>query len=125
MEQPDRSSIFPNGGDLAKAAASGAAIAGTWTAINEVMRVRHGEASPEEAVRTTASSVAVGAGAGAIAHVVSHAARQMPLLGLAAIAAAVLIYANRPHETGSKQTENNDDGTRADTSSGPRIVGDT
>lgn len=125
MDQSDKPGVLPNGGDLLKAGASGAAIAGTWTAIGEVMRVRNGDATPEEAVRTTANSVAIGAGAGAIAHVVSHAARQIPLLGLAAVAAAVLIYTNRPKETVPEQTEANDNSARVGTDSGPRVVSET
>lgn len=82
--------VVPAGGDILRAGVSGAAIAGTWTAIYEAMRVRNNEITTEEAVRTTAASAAIGAGAGAVAHVASQAARSVPILGLAALAAVVL-----------------------------------
>jgi len=76
----------PPGHPAIRAGVSGAAIAGAWTGVNEAIRVRHGEVTAEEALRATATSAAVGAAAGTVAHVATQIARSVPLLGLAAIA---------------------------------------
>ncbi|OLS42340.1 hypothetical protein BV509_20675 [Rhodovulum sulfidophilum] len=77
-----------------QAGLTGAAIAGTWTGMYELVRVRNKETTGREALRATANSAAIGAGAGAVAHVVSHVARSVPILGLAVLAAGVLYAAN-------------------------------
>ena len=87
-------SITPDGGELLRASVSGAAIAGSWAAIYEAIRVRNNEITAEEAVRITVGSAAVGAGAGAVAQIASHVARSIPLLGLAALAAGVVYFAS-------------------------------
>ena len=102
--------MVPNGADLLKAGASGAAIAGTWTAISEAKRVRAGEATPADAVRATANSAAIGLGAGTVAHLVSHAVRQMPFLGLAMVAAAVVFYGGKQQESPDGGRAHHDDG---------------
>ena len=84
----------PSGDQIIRASVSGAAIAGAWTGVYEAIRVRNDEITAEEALRATASSAAIGAGAGAIAVVASHVARSMPLLGLAARAASALYLAS-------------------------------
>ncbi len=99
------SGTLPASGDVLRAGMNGAAIAGAWTGIYEVMRVRNGETSSDEAVRATATSAAIGAGAGAVANVVAHVARNVPMLGLAAIAAGALIYATQPKKAASVAKE--------------------
>ncbi|MEM1312948.1 MAG: hypothetical protein AAGI51_00225 [Pseudomonadota bacterium] len=83
------------GGDVVRAGLSGAAIAGVWTGIYETMRVRNGEIDSQEAIRTTMSSTAIGAGAGAVATIVGHVARGMPVLALAGAAAGLIYLANQ------------------------------
>lgn len=91
--------VLPAGNQIVRAGLSGAAVAGTWTGIYEAMRVRNGEIGTDEAVRTTVNSVAIGAGAGAVAQVVGQVARSIPLLALAVAAAGVLYLANQPKRT--------------------------
>lgn len=98
--RPAPNAAIPNAGEILRASASGAAIAGTWTAIYETMRVRNKEITAEEAIRYTANSAAVGAGAGAVAHIASQVARNIPLLGLAALAAGVVYIASTSHQAG-------------------------
>jgi hypothetical protein len=81
--------LLPSAGQVARAGASGAAIAGAWTGINETIRARNGEIETDEAVRTTVDSAAIGAAAGAVASVASHVARSLPPLGLALLALGV------------------------------------
>jgi len=83
---------MPTGTEVLRAGANGAAIAGTWTAIYEGMRLRGGEVSADEAIRATASSAAIGAGAGAVTHIASNLARRVPILGLAALALGVVYF---------------------------------
>lgn len=87
--------IVPAGNQIVRAGLSGAAIAGTWTGIYEAMRVRNDEIGTDEAIQTTLNSVAIGAGAGAVAQVVGQVARSVPLLALAVAAAGVLYLANQ------------------------------
>lgn len=98
-------SVVPNGSQILRAGVSGAAIAGTWTAIYETMRVRNNEITTEEAIRTTATSAAIGAGAGAVAHIASHVARGVPILGLAAVAAIVLYLASTSTKPASAEAK--------------------
>lgn len=83
---------MPSGAEVLRAGANGAAIAGTWTAIYEGVRLRGGEVSADEAIRATASSAAIGAGAGAVTHIASNLARRVPILGLAALALGVVYF---------------------------------
>lgn len=100
--------ILPGGGAVMRAGFSGAAIAGAWTGIYEAVRVRNGEISSEDAVRTTLNSAAIGAGAGTVATVVGHVARSMPLLALAGAAVGLIYLANQsakaPAETTGDET---------------------
>lgn len=98
-------SVVPSGNQIFRAGVSGAAIAGTWTAIYETMRVRNNEITMEQAIRTTASSAAIGAGAGAVAHVAAHLARGVPILGLGALAALVLYLVSTPKKPASAAAE--------------------
>lgn len=87
--------LAPSGSQILRAGVSGAAIAATWTGIYEIMRVRAGETTPQEAMRATASSALIGAGAGAITNVVANVARSVPILGLAALAVGALYFASK------------------------------
>lgn len=98
-------SVVPSGNQIFRAGVSGAAIAGTWTAIYETMRVRNNEITAEEAIRTTATSAAIGAGAGAVAHIAAHLARGVPILGLGAVAALVLYLVSTPKKPASAAKE--------------------
>ena len=104
----DRAGLLPSAGQVARAGASGAAIAGAWTGVNEAMRVSNGEITTDEAVRTTVNSAAIGAAAGAVAQIASHVARSLPPFGLAVLAFGVgaLYLANqRKPETAAAQDD--------------------
>lgn len=92
-----RAGLLPSAGQVARAGASGAAIAGAWTGVNEAMRASNGEITTEEAMRTTVNSAAIGAAAGAVAQIASHVARSLPPVGLAVLAFGVgaLYFANQ------------------------------
>lgn len=92
-----RTALVPSAGQIARAGASGAAIAGAWTGVNEAMRARNGEITADEVVRTTVNSAAIGAAAGAVAQIASHMARSLPPVGLALLAFGVgaMYFANQ------------------------------
>lgn len=102
--------LLPTTTQIVRAGVNGAAITGAWTAINEIIRPRNDQTSADAAMRATASSAAIGAGAGAVAALTSHVARNAPVLGLVALAAGVLYFANGarkvpPVTTGADETE--------------------
>lgn len=107
--------IVPSGGAVVRAGLSGAAIAGAWTGIHEAIRVRNGEISSEEAVRTTLNSAAIGAGAGTVATVVGHVARSMPLLALAGAAVGLVYLANQAPKTSATTDDDATSGPEHDT----------
>ncbi|MGD9919027.1 MAG: hypothetical protein AB7U46_13495 [Paenirhodobacter sp.] len=76
---------LPTTDEVIRAGINGAAIAAAWTAASEVMRVRNGECTTQEALQTTVNSAVIGAGAGAVASAASHVARAMPIWGLALV----------------------------------------
>lgn len=91
--QPKAAPLMPSGTQILRAGVNGAAITGAWTAINEGIRVRNGQTTTDAAMRATANSAAIGAGAGAVATLAAHLARNAPVLGLVALAAGVLYFA--------------------------------
>ncbi|TKD14468.1 hypothetical protein FBT96_18260 [Rhodobacter capsulatus] len=108
--QPKATPLMPSTTQIVRAGMNGAAITGAWTAINEGIRVRNGQTTTDAAMRATANSAAIGAGAGAVATLASHLARNAPVLGLVALAAGVLYFANSsrkpaPAEAGSEAAE--------------------
>lgn len=97
---PAPAGLLPSLGSVARAGVNGAAITAAWTGINETVRVRKGETTREEAIRATANSAVIGAGAGAAATIASSVARAIPLVGLVALAAgAGAIYLARSGKT--------------------------
>lgn len=107
---------LPDTGEVVRAGVSAAAITGVWTGIQQSIRVRDGEITTPEAVRATANSAAVGAAAGVVAQIASHAARSVPLLGLAALAVGVgaIYFAN----VSKRQVASN----QSDASAGPEEI---
>ncbi|PZX22099.1 hypothetical protein H9N28_11120 [Rhodobacter capsulatus] len=91
--QPKAAPLMPSTTQILRAGVNGAAITGAWTAINEGIRVRNGQTTTDAALRATANSAAIGAGAGAVATLASHLARNAPALGLVALAAGVIYFA--------------------------------
>ncbi len=110
MNNSNGAALPPNGaipptGEILRAGASGAAIAGTWTAIYETVRVRNNEITADEAIQATAKSAVVGAGAGAVAHLASHIARSVPMIGLAALAIGAVYFASASHAPAAHKAE--------------------
>ena len=108
--QPKAAPLMPSTTQIVRAGVNGAAITGAWTAINEGIRVRNGQTTTDAAMRATANSAAIGAGAGAVATLATHLARNAPMLGLVALAAGVLYFAHSsrkpaPAEAGSEAAE--------------------
>ncbi|PTQ71889.1 hypothetical protein [Celeribacter persicus] len=101
LTQATQPGTLPDASQIMRSGVNGAAITGAWTAINETIRVRNGEITTEEAVKATANSAAIGAGAGAVASVASHIARSIPLSSLALIAlgAGVLYLSKQSKKT--------------------------
>ncbi len=97
--------MFPATDTIVRAGLNGAAITGAWTAINEVIRLRNNEITADEALRSTGNSAAIGAGAGAVATIASHVARNAPVLGLALLAAGVFFFANRAKKAAEAPAE--------------------
>ncbi|MEG6508989.1 hypothetical protein V6C03_08395 [Methyloligella sp. 2.7D] len=79
---------IPAGPMLVRSAAAGAMIAGGWTAVTDLRRMRDDEISRDEAIKHTLCNTAFGAGAGVLLGSAAHLARNYPLAGVAVVLAA-------------------------------------
>ena len=79
--------FVPSGPYLLGAGATGAMVAGGWTALSDVLRVRDQEITSEEAITHAIRNAALGAGAGVLIGAAAHLARAYPLTGVAAVLA--------------------------------------